>query len=141
MAEAILKSMGVQGIQTDSAGTYALNGDAITYEAQSALESMGLSKRDHSAKRLTHALATQADIILALEVSHVRSICALCPEARGKTHTLRGYAAESEGRTDGAQYDIRDPYGYPLSEYMRAANEIRAAIERALPRLEERKCL
>ena len=102
-----------------------------------ALEQMGIRPGRHRAQQLTPELAEKADLILTMEAQHIDEVEALCPEARDKAHTLKGYAAGVDGFPGDEEYDIQDPFREPLDVYIETAEEIRDAVERVLQRLEK----
>jgi len=103
----------------ESAGVSAIDGMAASDNALAAAAEIGLDLSAHRARLLTEELVSDADIILAMEGKHMAGILALYPRAAGRVHTL-------------ADVDIADPFGSPLQEYMRARDEIEAAVRRSL---------
>ncbi len=124
-------------LEAVSAGTMACEGAEMTPYAQMALEQMGIRPGRHRAQQLTPELAEKADLILTMEAQHIDEVEALCPEARDKAHTLKGYAAGVDGFPGDEEYDIQDPFREPLDVYIETAEEIREAMERVLRRLEK----
>lgn len=135
MAEAILrdfigKNVTLQDkLSVGSAGIMAYEGDGMMENAMEALSILGVRAGEHRAQRLTEALVDRGNLILAMEERHVAAICSRFPGAAGKTFTLHGYVGEEGG--------VRDPYGQPLAEYLRVAEEMRDAIERAIPKIKK----
>lgn len=140
MAEFIMKAMaGSQpcfaGMRIGSAGITAINGAPMASTAEQALAQMGIPFTAHSARRLTPALVTEADYIFALEANHLRQIERLCPADMPRAHTLKGFAAGIAGMPDKDGYDIKDPYGQPLTVYNDVAQEIAHALKQLINRL------
>jgi protein-tyrosine phosphatase len=120
MAEALLaqRLAGIgrgQPPAVESAGMAALVGRPADPIAVELLRERGVDISGHRARQLTARLVTAADVVLAMEQGHVRSIEATFPHARGRVHRI--------GRWQG--FDVPDPYGKP-----------RAAFEHALARIE-----
>lgn len=141
MAECILEDLvddhpRLRGeIEAMSAGTMAVEGAPMTDLAEEALEAMGIRVGRHRAQQLTPELAEEADLILTMEAQHLDELDAICPEAQDKAHTLKGYGAYVDGFPGDDEYDIEDPFRQPLEVYREAAEEIKAAIVKALDRL------
>jgi protein-tyrosine phosphatase len=104
-----------QGPAVESAGIAALVGRAADPIAVELLRERGIDLSGHRARQLTEELVTRADLVLAMEQGHVRSIEAAFPHARGRVHRI--------GRWQG--FDVPDPYGKP-----------RAAFEHSLERID-----
>lgn len=122
--------------KTESAGTMACEGAAMTECAVQALEDMGINPGRHKARQLTPEIAEEADLILTMESQHLDELEAICPEAQSKAHTLKGYAAYVDGFPGDEEYDILDPFRQPLEVYREVAQEIKEAIEKLLVRLD-----
>jgi protein-tyrosine phosphatase len=82
---------------------------------------------DHRAHSLTQADVEEADLILAMASEHVEAIEMLLPQYKPKIHLL----SEMAGR----HYDIPDPGGGPLYEYLQCADELEDLIERTYPQM------
>jgi len=82
-------------------------------------------------------MAEEADLILAMEALHIDEIEAICPELEKPVHTLKGYASYVDGFPGDEDYDIHDPFGQPMDEYLEVAEELRQTIEKLLVRLDE----
>ncbi|MBE5759028.1 MAG: low molecular weight protein arginine phosphatase [Clostridiales bacterium] len=117
--------------KVDSAGTFAADGAPASKNAELALENLGYEPEKHRSKPLSKKLIDWADIIFAMEATHVEIVCAMFPEAAEKTHTLLGYTA-GIGGFPGEGYDISDPYGGDEEEYMQCAVQLREAIRTLL---------
>jgi protein-tyrosine-phosphatase len=75
----------------------------------------------HKAKKLTHDLVQQADLILVMETEMKKGL------PQGKTWTLKEYA--------GGSGDIVDPFGGTLDVYLKYAKEISSLLEKVLTKL------
>jgi hypothetical protein len=65
-----------------------------------------------------------------MEEAHRRSIFYLAPEVLGKVYLL----SEMAGGYD----DIADPFGGPVQEYVRTADQLAALIDKGLPKILKR---
>lgn len=128
MAEALMRDAlserGRDDIEVCSAGVFAYDGDAASYEAIEVMDGYGLDITKHRSQPMTIALAKDA-LILGMTVSHKRSVSQLAPGAR--VYTLGEYANTNR--------DVADPYGRGLSVYSQTAREIKEAVELAADRI------
>lgn len=140
MAEAIMEELVDDhprlSMQVSSAGTMAIAGAPMSEYAEEALETLGIHVGRHKARQLTNEMAQEADLILAMEAQHLDEMDALCPDAEGKAHTLKGYAAGIDGFPGDDEYDIQDPFRQSLDVYVETAEEIMAALKKVIARLE-----
>ena len=85
-AEALLKhKLDGYDIKVTSAGLGALVGKGVDPSAAAVMAEHGISLDDHMARQLTREMVRDADLILTMETRHIKAICELTPEARGKT--------------------------------------------------------
>ena len=138
MAEALLKKMldeaGITDIRVFSAGTFATTGQGASQHSQAVMKEYGASLKGHRAVLLTRDLCEKADIILTMEAWHIDEVLNRNAGNRGKTHTLKGYAAGIKG-FPGQGYDVRDPYRGTIDGYRACAKELGGLLTRALPLL------
>jgi protein arginine phosphatase len=129
MAEAILKSKGIAGIEVKSAGVFAANGAAASLHAQTVLQEQNIS-HDHRSSMLTEENIKWATYILTMTWGHKDSVTNMFPMAAKKTFTLKEFA---EGDSFG---DISDPFGGPLEIYRQTYKELHDLIEKIVKKLE-----
>lgn len=127
LARAVASEMGITGLQFLSAGTLAWPGDKASDQAVEALAEQGIELSRHRATLLTPQLVEEADLVLTMTESHRRQVLNLLPDAQGKVFTLGEFA--------GVPGDIADPYGSPVDNYRRCAEEIKALIRKVLQKL------
>ncbi|MCQ6274606.1 low molecular weight protein arginine phosphatase [Bacillus sp. V3B] len=130
MAEALLKSMELPGIEVCSAGIYAENGSAASTNAKKVLDKQAIP-HDHQSSMLTDKLVEGADYILTMTLGHKSAVMNRFPNAHLKTFTLKEFA-----QLNGNQ-DIADPFGGSEDMYRAAFSEIKEAIEKIVERLKE----
>jgi protein-tyrosine phosphatase len=103
----------------ESAGLAALVGRPADPIAVELMRERGLDISGHRARQLTEQLVVGADLVIAMQQGHVRSIESSFPHARGRVHRL--------GRWGG--FDVADPYGQPRAAFERALDQIDRGIE------------
>jgi protein arginine phosphatase len=124
MAEAILKSKDLPGVEVKSAGVFAMNGNAASDNALEVLAENEL-KIDHQSTQLTQQEVAWATLVLTMTESHKDAVLKSFPSAKGKTFTLMEFAGEVE------YADISDPYGGSKDMYRAAFKQIKEAVEKA----------
>lgn len=126
MAEAILKGLlardGEPGIEVDSAGTWAPEGEVIAPMALKVLQDEGLDARDHVSKRIGTELIERSDLIVVMERSHREEILALWPQTAGKVVLISSFGG------DRADEDISDPYGKGIKEYRKCFKSLEQLV-------------
>jgi protein-tyrosine-phosphatase/phosphohistidine swiveling domain-containing protein len=136
LAELILKKMlvaeGIVGVRVDSRGVAALEDRPMSDSSQALLLSEdGILTADHRSSRLVDADVREADVILAMERSHVRFVAERYPSAIGRVFLLSDYARLQEIG------DIEDPAGQLGDAYYRMKREVQVALIGALKRMRE----
>ena len=128
LLQQVLQRAGLDTIQVESAGVFAIEGMSSTRETQRVLQEAGVDCSTHRARPLTREMAEGADLILAMEQFQVEEISGRFPSATEKVHLLKSYGANPR---DGVENpNIPDPIGKPLEVYEGCFIEIRDAIER-----------
>ncbi|WP_174734248.1 low molecular weight protein arginine phosphatase [Mesobacillus harenae] len=128
MAEAILKSKSLAGVEVKSAGIYAANGSAASLNTQKVLEENAIGIEHHSAL-LASEQVNWATYILTMTASHKQAVLASFPQASEKTFTLKEFS-------DGSYEDILDPFGGPVEIYRETFLDIKDAINKSIKRLD-----
>lgn len=121
MAEAILASKKLSGIEVRSAGVFA-GSSPISENAGAVLENEGI-EFDHISRALLAEDLEWADVVLTMTLSHKQLILERHPGAADKLFTLKEYVT-------GAAKDVSDPYGGPYSVYKKTFDELRELIGR-----------
>lgn len=113
-----------------SAGTWAVNERGASHNSVVVMEERGIDIGDHIAGGVNAEMLQEADLILCMENSHAEALAAEFPkEAGGKIYML--------SQLVGKHHDIADPYGSPLEDYQKMADELEQLIDQALPRIKE----
>lgn len=126
MAEALLASLVGDGVSVTSAGVSALVGHPAEEHARAVCAAAGLNIGAHRARQAGPVLLKAADLILALDSSHVTGVCQLLPSVRGKTFLLGHWLTEKE---------IKDPYQQGRAAFEHAFSHIEAGVASWLTRL------
>ncbi|WP_121610542.1 low molecular weight protein arginine phosphatase [Mesobacillus foraminis] len=129
MAEAILKSKNLPGVEVRSAGVYAVNGSDASLNAKKVLEENNIAM-NHKSTLLSGQEVDWADLVLTMTAGHKGAVISHFPQAESKTFTLKEFAGE-----DGFA-DIGDPFGGSLEMYRAAYGEIKDAIEGILYKID-----
>ena len=116
-----------QGWQVESAGTWGAEGIPASAHAVAEMAERGIDLRSHQARRVTHQMVTEADLVLAMTQNHVEGLKTAFPDQARKVHLL----SEMIGR----EYDIQDPYGGTRSEYAYTAKELEELVEKGYERI------
>lgn len=138
IAEALLNKMlvqrGLQDRHTVASGgiaPYARDGALVSMDARLVLREEGIDiPSDAVSTDLKHNrhLLAEADLILAMTDEQVRMLRDAFPEVTNKgVFTLKAFA--------GGSGDIEDPVGQDEHVYAACRDEIKACLERVLPRL------
>jgi RpiB/LacA/LacB family sugar-phosphate isomerase len=135
MAEGIARLVleGRPGWKVASAGVGAINGQAASTHAVTAMRQLGRDISGHRSQMLTAQLVREADYIFALTQSHAEGILYYHPEAAEKLFLLR----EFDDSVESFDKDIADPIGGPLPGYIETRNQIEAGVRTAIAFIEQ----
>jgi protein-tyrosine-phosphatase len=133
MALAIARHMitqrGWSHVAVESAGIAATPGGSASAHAIDAAAEAGLDLSDHQTRPLDEDLVSWADLIFAMSPTHLRAV-----EELGGGEKAALITEFLEG--DDAGRGIEDPYGSDLETYRLAFQQLEAAVEGVLARLE-----
>lgn len=132
MAEAILRSKDIPGVEVKSAGVFAQDGSEASANTKRVLEEQGLPM-DHQASMLNGTLVDWPTYILTMTTNHKDTVIRMFPNASGKTYTLREFAEET------ASADIIDPFGGTIEQYRTTFAELTDVITSVTNRLRREK--
>lgn len=130
MAEAILASKEIEGVEVRSAGVFAGN-SPISPNAGAVLEEQGI-EFDHTSRPLSTEELEWADIILTMTLSHKQLIRQQHAQVSGKLFTLKEYVT-------GSAEDVSDPYGGSYSVYQQTFSELQELIDRLEEKLMQKQ--
>jgi protein arginine phosphatase len=128
MAEAILKSKKIDGLEVKSAGIYAATGSEASAHAKRVLEDHQIDHH-HSSNMLNVDSVRWADLILTMTISHKNAILQQYPEAGVKVFTLKEFTGENYN------VDVVDPFGGNLAIYQETYQELEKLITKAIEKL------
>lgn len=117
-------------LKVSSAGTYALNGNAATWEAQQAAASWGLDLSGHRAREVSRSIMADSDFVLGMTKEHCRWLVREFPEHENKIYLALLFPRKVNWeRLDGI--DVPDPIGQSVRYYA----EVLEMLSPALPRI------
>ncbi len=132
MAEAILRAELVRAglaerVTVDSAGTHRYHvGEDADPRARAALQEAGYDL-DHRARQIDASWLGQRDLVLAMDVGHLRSLRDVARRSGSRTdhiRTIREFDPEGPG-------DVPDPYYGTIRDF----RAVRGILERSMPGL------
>ncbi len=129
----LLRRSGIETIQVESAGVFAVEGMFPTKETERVLRSVGIDGSDHRARPLTAEMVHHADLVLVMEQFHKEEVVRRAPNAREKVHVLKSYGVSPQEAP--SMTNIPDPIGKPLEVYEVCFADIREAVERVVKSL------
>lgn len=115
-----------QGLTISSAGIGALVGNPMDKTAHDVLQEHGLDFTAHRARQVDSHMLHDADLILAMEHSHIQHIRQIAPEVHGKTFLIGKWQGELE---------IPDPYRQSRPAFEHVHTLLTQAVESWLPYL------
>lgn len=130
MAEAILSSKKLPGIEVRSAGVFA-GSSPISTNAGAVLEEHGI-EFDHISKPLLQDDLEWADIVLTMTLSHKQLVLQQHPQLSSRLFTLKEYVS-------GDAADVSDPYGGSYSVYQQTFAELRSLISKLEEKIMQNK--
>ncbi len=126
-AEALLKhKLKEKGLSISSAGIGALVGKPMDKNAHEVLKEHGLELLSHRARQVDSAMLHQADLILAMEQSHIQHIRQIAPEVHGKTFLIGKWLDDTE---------IPDPFRQSKPAFEHVHSLLTQSVESWLPYL------
>ena len=135
MAEGMLKQMLPPQLQAKtrvaSAGTHALTGNWAEPYAVQTMQSLGIDISAHRARQLDRKMAKAVDQMIVMEAAHAQIIHHMLPRAQHKVHLLGAFHPARK------PFDIPDPYGGLLSDFMDSAHIIQVCVAGLVGFLEE----
>lgn len=130
MAEAILKSKNIAGLEVKSAGIFAATGSEASPHAQKVMADNQIA-HNHRSTMLTDLEVTWADLILTMTAAHKFAIQQQYPQSIEKLFTLKEFIGET------FDHDVSDPFGGSLKVYEDTFRELRTVIDRAIEKINQ----
>jgi protein-tyrosine-phosphatase len=129
--ETLLRKRRLSAIESDSAGTHAMNTFSPVEEAVSLAGEHGVDITHIRSKACTAELVNEADLILVMGHMHFAVIVNAVPSAREKTFLLKSFG-RSENDAD-FETEIADPIGGEPEEYLLCYDQLEGEVNRILP--------
>jgi protein-tyrosine phosphatase len=133
MAEGLLKEMlkEEKGIRVSSCGILSSFLGSAASQSIVAMKGYGIDISAHKTKTITKELIDKATLILVMDRQHKERVQTLKPEAKKKVWLLKEFAGDKEN------LEVKDPIGLSADVYKEIAEELRAALKKALPKILE----
>ena len=109
-------------VDVSSAGIHALQGYVAQTHAIETMARIGIDISGHRARQLTHDLALGADLILAMDMTHLSFIQGWPDLRPGNVRLLLDFDPLSKNR------QVADPYGEPLAAYQQCLETLKPAV-------------
>lgn len=129
IAEALLKSRNIDGLQVRSAGIYASDGGPISRNSQLVLEQQMIPFA-HSSTSVDETLIDWADLILTMTASHKHAIILGFPHAISKIYMYKEFVTPDDIK------DVSDPYGGDLFTYESTFHELQVLTDGLVNKLQ-----
>ena len=132
MAMALLRSLVGQHPRSwriESSGTWAADGEPASGNAILALRGRGLDLSGHQARRVSRTLLEPFQLILVMERNHKEALGIEFPDLRPRIYLLSEMVDQV--------FDVDDPYGSGLDDYLATARELEGLLSKGLPKIEE----
>ena len=129
MAEAILRSYQLEGVEVRSAGVYAYPGDAASVNARLVLDDHEI-RHNHAASTLSDDDVEWADYIFTMTEGHKQLIASRYPQVIERTFTLKEFVRE-----DLSDRDVSDPFGGSKQMYERTFMELKQLINELVEKI------
>ena len=129
LARHAIQERGWSGVEVASAGVAALAGSPASAEVPRVLEELGVEAPSHEAQELTPELVEWADAVLVMGPSHAAAVEAMGGE--GKVALVTEYMSGAD-----AGQPVMDPIGGGMAVYRDTRDQLRAAIDAFLGRIQ-----
>lgn len=120
MAESIAREMLGREVKVESAGLLAWEGEPASPEAIQVLRERGLDLSHHRSRKITPALAAEADYLIPMTKSQEEVLKLKFPEQLHKIKRLGDWGA--------GEMDVCDPWGGGRQVYSECADQITQAL-------------
>ena len=124
LAHAYAAGKQIHGLSFASAGFHAPAGRPPDPTMVDVAAQQGVALGEWRSKTLDAHAVEQADVILAMEATHLDRLWAEHPGARGKSFLLGAAAATAR-----AQVEVIDPYGKPRQTYERVCRQVLQSVD------------
>ncbi len=118
-------------VAVSSAGTFALNGNAATRQAQQAAAGRGLDLSAHGAREVSESIMAASDLVLGMTKQHCSELLREFPGHENKIYLALLYPREISPDEPGG-IDVPDPIGLSVDYYTQVLEMIKPALPRIL---------
>ncbi len=108
--------------EVQSAGIYADNGSAATYESLRVMNGLEIDLTAHRSQFLSYDLVYNSDLIIVMTQAHKLAILHQYPDVKEKIHLLMEYA-------DSQTCDVSDPWGQDIGVYATCFHKMKSPLE------------
>lgn len=131
MAEAILRTKEIDGLEVRSAGIHAMDGKPIAANAKTLIEESGFPYTAHS-RALSAEDIDWAEMIFTMTEEHKQMLLYTFPSAEEKIYTLKEFVES------GTFPDVHDPYGGSMETYRQTFDQLTVLMDKLERKLKER---
>lgn len=130
MAEGILRHLvePATAWRVESAGTWGFDGDPPALNAQLAMSDRGIDISNHRSRQVTRPLLQEFSLILTMTRGHKEALQVEFPSLAERVYLL--------SEMIDTVFDIEDPIGGPLVEYVATADELEGILRQGLDRIQ-----
>jgi protein arginine phosphatase len=129
MAEAILKSQNITGLEVKSAGVYASHGQPASRYAKEVLDDNQIP-HNHASRLLSEEDLEWATHILTMTEGHKHAITQMFPNAQEKIFTIKEFVS-----TDEYNKDVFDPFGGSKEIYAQTFDELKDLVDKLIEKM------
>lgn len=102
-------------------------------EAIDSAKIFGISMDDHRSRRLTQELIKGSDMIVVMEVEHLKQLEEAYPGSKGRCFLLSMFSHDKRrGASYYSKYNIADPYGENIDQFILCYEKIEMCINNLL---------
>lgn len=123
-----LRQKGLTDWDVESAGTWTVDGRPATSHVVQLMAERKIDLTSHRSRGVDRQMIEQADLVLVMTQGHAEALRLEFPDQSEKIYLL------SEMK-DGRRYDIEDPYGGSLEEYLTCVDELEELINEGLEQI------
>lgn len=129
LMEKALNDNGIKDVETQSAGTFAINGEKANENGIVSMQKMGIDNTEHRSKRLTDIDVQTADYIFVMDEHNYEFIEVKYPQYLKKTFMLGMYCRLG--------MNISDPYCLEQQYYDECANTLLDCVNVIIKKIKE----
>lgn len=122
MAEGLARLILGSGIEVESAGLAAWEGDCASDQAIQVFKEKGIDLISHKARPVSRDILAQADWIIPMTRAHAIQLMGAFPEFSSKIKRLGAWGTQEKN------FDVRDPWGGSVEIYRKCAKEIETLL-------------